>query len=217
MGSPERAAAATPPRQPSPPTVFFYKKFVMCVRRGGERPRKPIRLRLPAKAFLAVARRPLFGGGSAPRLFRCSRSARGMRPAAWAPRQAPHWPPSPGSPPVSVFSVSSWYASGGLGTSAGSALAALSRCRSWVFWFRGGSWGARGLVVAPTVFFCAPFSLVLYFFCAPFSLVRNSGASSGALGCFGHKKRTKTHNQLRKRRILRSCQLLPKRTEGRRR
>ena len=185
MGSPERAAAAPPPRQPSPPTVFFYKKFVMCVRRGGERARKSTRLRLPEKAFFAVVRLAFSGPGSAPRLFRCSRSARGMRPAAWAPRQAPHWLPCPGVAPLGV----------------GSAAA---------------PGGARGLVVAPTAFFCALFSLVLWFFCAPFSPIQLFGVSSGALGYSGHKKTHENTNQLRKTRILRSCQFLPKRNEGRR-
>ena len=116
----------------------------------------------------------------------------------------------PGSPPVSVFSVGSFRCVRRLGH--------LGRLRTGrpvpvsllVFWFRGGSWGARGLVVAPTAFFCALFSLVLCFFCAPFSPIRLSGVSSGALGCFGHKKPHENTNQLRKRRILRSCQFLPK-------
>ena len=114
-----------------------------------------------------------------------------VRPAAWAPRQAPHWPPSP----VSLLGVGSAAAPG----------------------------GARGLVVALTAFFCALFSLVLWFFCAPFSPIRLFGVSSGALGYSGHKKTHENTNQLRKRRILRSCQflpkgtILPKRNEGRRR
>ena len=154
----------------------------MCVRRGGERARKSTRLRLPEKAFFAVVRLAFSGPGSAPRLFRCSRSARGMRPAAWAPRQAPHWPPSPGSPPVLVFSVSSWYASGGLGTSAGSALAALSRCRSFGCWFRGGSWGRSGACGCPYGFLlCAVFTRPVVFLCAVFT----NPTFRCVFGCFG--------------------------------
>ena len=112
-----------------------------------------------------------------------------VRPAAWAPRQAPHWLPCPGVAPLG----------GGSAAAPG---------------------GARGLMGVSA---CVPFSRVRHFFCVPFSLIRHFGASSGALGCFGHKKHTKLQNQLRKRRILRSCQflpkgtILPKRNEGRRR